>query len=71
MTWSLNVSGAGAPAADVKAAAGDAFRALAELAGATGGSLSGTEAGEPISVSYPEPAAATDDAGEDPASSPD
>lgn len=57
MSWSLNISGHDAPAEDVKAAARDAFAALTDLAGATGGSLSGTEDGAAFSISFPEPAA--------------
>jgi len=71
MTWILTISGEG-PSADVSAAAGDAFRALAELAGATSGSLTGLDdAGAAISATFqpePEPEPAAED---DPASSPD
>jgi hypothetical protein len=64
MSWSLSIYGHDAPGEDIKAAVRDAFAALAALAekaGATGGSVSGQgNDGVQISVSFPEPA--TDEA---------
>jgi len=60
MSWTLSIYGHDAPSEDVKAAAREAFAALAEKAGATGGSLSGTgNDGPSFSIGFPERAAST------------
>lgn len=55
MTWSLNIYGHGKPADEVKEAARAAYAELVELAGAKGGSLSGTDVADAFSISFPEP----------------
>ena len=62
MSWSLSIYGHDAPAKDVTAAVREAFAELAEKAGATGGSLTGSgNDGETFGISFPEPAAAGED----------
>lgn len=61
MSWSLSIYGHDAPSEAIKAAVREAFAGLAEKAGATGGSLSGTgNDGPSFSISFPERVAEDD-----------